>query len=222
VSAQPDVLTDETRRLRLYRTGVLQSWASALCLGLVALMGGLTLSQLGLGAFSQVSFGVNPVFATIVLIACGGLCVYLVAQCIYLQRNHEAQSRAWQQTEKDVTAAMLIPRSLRERRLFLLVALTAGICEEFIMRGLVFAVLQEFFPGMSVYLLPLLAGLVFGVLHAYQGVAGVAKTGALGALLGCLYLATGTLYPAMLAHFVIDAVNCFIAPREGAMGTDEV
>ncbi|MDR1015366.1 MAG: CPBP family intramembrane metalloprotease [Coriobacteriales bacterium] len=219
-SAQPAVRAEETRRLRLYRATILQSWGVTLCLGLVALAGGFTLSQLGLGAFSQASFGVNPVFATVAFVVCGGFCVYLVAQCIYLQRNHEALSRAWQQTEKDAVAAMLIPRSLRERRLFLLVALTAGICEEFVMRGLAFALLQDFFPGMSVYLLPVVAGLVFGAMHAYQGVAGVAKTGALGALLGCLYLATGTLYPAMLAHFVIDATNCLIAPPERAADTD--
>ena len=51
------------------------------------------------------------------------------------------------------------------------------------------------------------ATLVFGVGHAYQGVSGIAKTTLIGAILAALTYASGTLLPAIVLHVAVDAIN---------------
>jgi membrane protease YdiL (CAAX protease family) len=48
------------------------------------------------------------------------------------------------------------------------------------------------------------AGVAFGLAHAYQGVGGVLSTGVLGAVLAALYLGTGSLLLPVVLHAVID------------------
>jgi membrane protease YdiL (CAAX protease family) len=44
------------------------------------------------------------------------------------------------------------------------------------------------------------------VLHGYQGVLGIARTGVMGAMLAWGFLASGSLWPAIVAHAAIDMV----------------
>lgn len=55
----------------------------------------------------------------------------------------------------------------------------------------------------------LLQGLLFGIGHAYQGMTGVLVTGALGVLLGLLYLRGRNLWPLIIAHGLIDSLSMF-------------
>ena len=92
-----------------------------------------------------------------------------------------AQSRVIAGSEKHrralrkslVPLAALMPRSRTERRLFGFVSITAGICEELIFRGFLFAYLAVWVPGQSCWPVVLLAGLFFGFAHVYQGGLGV-------------------------------------------------
>jgi membrane protease YdiL (CAAX protease family) len=45
---------------------------------------------------------------------------------------------------------------------------------------------------------------VFGVLHAYQGAIGMLRAGTMGAVLAWGLLASGSLWPPLVAHVVID------------------
>lgn len=97
----------------------------------------------------------------------------------------------------------LLPRTKRERTLFGFVSLAAGTGEEVAYRG---------------YLIPVLAGvagvgpaaavstIVFGVLHVYQGWLGVVRTGVMGAMLAAGFLASGSLWPPIIAHVLIDVL----------------
>ena len=58
------------------------------------------------------------------------------------------------------------------------------------------------------------SSVVFGFAHIYQGLGGVLRAAALGALLAYPVIHLGSLYPSMAAHFVIDAVALgWLAPR---------
>ncbi len=98
----------------------------------------------------------------------------------------------------------LLPRTAAERRLFTVVGLTAGICEEWLYRGFFLAVVTAAAPGLPVGVLVVVAAIAFGTAHAYQGASGVATTGVLGGVLAALYLQTGSLLLPVLLHVAID------------------
>src|SRR3954468_20900552 len=82
----------------------------------------------------------------------------------------------------------LLPRTTGERRLFTLVGVTAGVCEEWLYRGFFLAVVAALAGGPSSGVLVLVSAVAFGVAHVYQGPAGVALTAVLGAVMAALYL----------------------------------
>jgi membrane protease YdiL (CAAX protease family) len=108
-------------------------------------------------------------------------------------------------TEPPVHATLaLLPRTRAERRLFTVVGLTAGLCEEWLYRGFLLAVVAALLGGAPTPVLVAVAGVAFGLAHAYQGVAGVLTTGVLGAVLAALYLGTGSLLLPVVLHALVD------------------
>ena len=58
----------------------------------------------------------------------------------------------------------------------------------------------------SAWAAALLSSAVFGVLHAYQGWLGMVRTGMLGLLLAAAFLLSGSLWPCIVAHAILDLV----------------
>ena len=98
----------------------------------------------------------------------------------------------------------LLPRTTGERRLFTLVGVTAGVCEEWLYRGFFLAVVAAVGGGLPAPVLVAVGALAFGLAHAYQGVAGIVTTGVLGGVMAGLYLGTGSLLLPVLLHALID------------------
>ena len=98
----------------------------------------------------------------------------------------------------------LLPRTALERRLFTVVGVTAGVCEEWLYRGFFLAVVAALAGGLPTGLLVLVAAVAFGLAHAYQGLVGVVTTGLLGGIMAAVYLQTGSLLLPVLLHAVID------------------
>jgi hypothetical protein len=98
----------------------------------------------------------------------------------------------------------LLPRTPGERRLFTVVGVTAGVCEEWLYRGFFLAVVAALAGGMPTGVLVVVAAVAFGLAHAYQGRAGVLTTGLLGGVMAALYLQTGSLLLPVLLHAAID------------------
>jgi membrane protease YdiL (CAAX protease family) len=98
----------------------------------------------------------------------------------------------------------LLPRTAGERRLFTVVGITAGVCEEWLYRGFFLAVVAALAGGLPTGVLVVVAALAFGLAHAYQGWAGVLTTGLLGGVMAALYLQTGSLLLPVLLHALID------------------
>lgn len=98
----------------------------------------------------------------------------------------------------------LLPRTPAERRLFTVVGVTAGVCEEWLYRGFFLAVVAALLGGAGTWLLVVVAAAAFGLAHAYQGPAGVLTTGVLGGVMAALYLQTGSLLLPVLLHALID------------------
>ncbi|WP_409332716.1 CPBP family glutamic-type intramembrane protease [Trujillonella humicola] len=114
----------------------------------------------------------------------------------------------------------LLPRTRAERRLFTVVGVTAGVCEEWLYRGFFLAVVAAVAGDLPAGVLVAVAAVAFGLAHAYQGVGGVVTTGVLGAVMAALYLDTGSLLLPVLLHALIDlrflAVPARALPPMGA------
>ncbi len=98
----------------------------------------------------------------------------------------------------------LMPKSREERWAFLGVSASAGFCEEFAYHGFLLAGLTGWLDNG--WLAALVANLAFGVLHGYQGQAGVVRAFLMGYVL-CLPVIVGAgLWPAVVAHFLVNAL----------------
>ena len=104
--------------------------------------------------------------------------------------------------------AAISPRTAFELPAFLGVSLTAGFCEELLFRGFLIWVLQ---PLVGLWLAAALSALLFGAAHAYQGLAGVIRTGLFGLVFTAIVLLTGSLWPAIVLHAVVDAMGGVLA-----------
>ncbi len=115
-----------------------------------------------------------------------------------------AQRKGWWPKETEITY-LLMPGTRREKLVaVLLVAPTAGICEEFLYRGFLLSALYGWLHSLGWAWG--LSSIFFAMAHFYQGRLGVLRVALLGALLAWPAVVTGSLYPSMAAHFLIDAL----------------
>ncbi|XVU27531.1 CPBP family glutamic-type intramembrane protease [Actinoplanes sp. CA-054009] len=102
-------------------------------------------------------------------------------------------------------AAPMFPRTPRERGLATAVAITAGITEEIVFRGLLVA------AGVVLFDLPLVAActlsiVLFAATHLYQGAQGVYGAAALAVAFTGITVLSGTLLPAIVLHVIVDLI----------------
>jgi len=91
---------------------------------------------------------------------------------------------------------------------FVLLSLTAGICEEVLFRGYLLWYLSCLVPTVAAWLA---GALLFGMAHAYQGSGGVLRTGLVGAGLVALYVISGSLWLPMILHAFVDVNSGLLA-----------
>lgn len=112
--------------------------------------------------------------------------------------------RGWWPDESPLVY-LLLPRTGSEKLWAVLVlAPTAAACEEFLYRGYLLSQLTRW--SGSVEWAWAVSSAAFGLAHAYQGFSGMLRVAALGALLAYPVVQLGSLFPALGAHFLIDAV----------------
>ena len=106
---------------------------------------------------------------------------------------------------------LLLPRTSTERRAFLVLAGIGAVCEEYIYRGFALHVLADW-TGQA-WGAAALTSISFGLAHGYQRVNGILRSVGLGMVLAAPVLWTGSLFPAILAHFWINAAMSSPASR---------
>lgn len=106
---------------------------------------------------------------------------------------------------------LLLPRNSTERRAFLVLAGIGAVCEEYIYRGFALHVLADW-TGQT-WGAAALTSISFGLAHGYQRVNGILRSVGLGMVLAAPVLWTGSLFPAILAHFWINAAMSSPASR---------
>jgi membrane protease YdiL (CAAX protease family) len=99
----------------------------------------------------------------------------------------------------------LLPKTSTERKVWVLVSISAGLCEEFLYRGWLLSLFSAALG--SVWLGLLISSIIFGLAHAYQGRSGIIGTGILGAIFGIVFIVSGSLIPGQLLHTAMDLNN---------------
>ena len=182
---------DPGARLRRYRrTAAVECTLVAVSLALVALAPRLDLADIGVRW---------PRPSAYTAVGVVGL-VLSVALLLGLRRRVDGGARVLAPVE--VTA--LLPRTPAERRAFAGLAVTAGVCEEVLYRGVLLAIAAALLPGLTPWRLVLVSTLAFAVAHTYQGVAGMLTAAVLGGSLAVLYLGSGSLLLPILYHVLVN------------------
>jgi membrane protease YdiL (CAAX protease family) len=107
----------------------------------------------------------------------------------------------------------LVPVTNSERLIWIVVAISAGICEEIVFRGWLLTTLHDQI-GLTGKSLLLVGALIFGLAHAYQKAPGVILTALVGGFFCVLYVKTGSLLIPILLHALVDLRFAFLpAPK---------
>src|SRR5260370_16233697 len=164
---------DTTEKLTLYAATIAFQW---LMLGVVAwraLARGLTPAELGLTGRLSPSVVVAGLLGAAII---GGL------QWLNLWRMGKMEGAAPELMRQ--ISSRILPQSLVELLPYLALAVTAGVCEEFLYRGFAMAALSG--AGLPVWGVGMVTSGLFCFAHSYQGREGVLGTGVVGCLLATL------------------------------------
>lgn len=180
-------------RLMLYASTIAFQWLAVALVGWRAWARGSTAQQLGLIFNNRV---------TLLVAGTIGAAVIATLQWLNLRRVSRIppESRGPLQT----VAERILPQSALELPPYLALAITAGLCEEFLYRGFAMASLTQ--AGLSAWLVVLVSSILFGLAHSYQGRGGMVMTFVVGLVLGASRLAYNSLIPAVFWHSSVDIV----------------
>lgn len=184
---------DPSGKVSAYRTTCIQLWLPTLALLALYWTGGLSVAQLTVRGAPQIGQLLAP--TALVLLA-----LYLAMSLRSVARDPAIRR---QTADALQPLAWMLPANRREAIWFIgPVSLTAGICEELLYRGF----LMQWLDGvMPIWAAMILSSVVFGLQHAYQGLAGITRTTALGLLLAGVFVASGSLLWPIILHVIIDA-----------------
>ena len=191
---------DPNARTRAYQRMLLEQWSLTALVVWVMLRAGRELSVLWLTPPTgwQLWLGTGLSLGYVVLI-------YVQARALFARPEAVARVRA---SLKPLRA--LVPHTPREYAWFRPLAVTAGICEEFLFRGYLVWVLKAW---LGLWPAAITSMVIFGLGHSYQGRAHAPRAFGAGVGLGLLALATGSLLPGMLLHAVIDLAGGWFSFR---------
>lgn len=193
-------------RMAIYQRGVATLWlAAAATIGATVLTGGqgprLFLMNLPV---AEAWRNQHPLLARSVMVAICAFFLVAVIQglaCIGNARRRGEIAPAFARLR------FMLPVSRQERHWWILLSISAGICEEVVYRGfLLHFLLGEEPAGIGLEVLPalLLAALAFGLAHLYQGWRGMLTSTALGMAFGWLAIGTGSLLLPVALHALVD------------------
>jgi len=121
-------------------------------------------------------------------------------------------TRRWLGVGESALLATLLPRTPAERTAFAGLSLVAGWGEELAYRG--YAIPALVVIGASPWAAAAVTSVAFGMVHAYQGTIGVARTAMLGMILAVPVVLLDSLWPSIVAHVMIDLVGgLWLGPR---------
>jgi len=196
--AMPHVST--TERLTLYASTIAFQWFAVALVAWRAWAHGFRASQLGL---------IFPDRTRLLVASIVGAATIAALQWLNLRRVGRIPVEA--RGPLQALAERILPQSTVEMLPYMALAITAGLCEEFLYRGFAMAVLLH--VGLQAWVVILLTSVLFGLAHSYQGRGGIVMTLLIGVVLGTSRIAYDSLVPAIFWHSAVDVVAGTAGPR---------
>ncbi|MFL6139876.1 MAG: CPBP family intramembrane glutamic endopeptidase [Frankiaceae bacterium] len=193
-----------TDRSAFYRRTLARQWLLTGVVVLAVLASGVAPGDIGLAVHLRAALSLAPEVAELVVVA-------LLVALVLRRQARRRPDRAWAERLLRPVAALL-PRTAPERRAFAVLAVTAGITEEVLYRGIVTLWFAQTWPWLGLGGALAASSVAFGLAHSYQGRAGMLLTGGAGYALGVMYAATGSLLVPMLVHAFIDLRVLLVLP----------
>ncbi len=189
-----------TERLVLYASTIAFQWLATALVAWRAWAHGYTAAQLGLVFSDRLG---------ILLAAVVGAATIATLQWLNLRRvgRIPVESRGALQP----IAERILPQSAIELLPYFALAITAGLCEEFLYRGFAMAVFTQ--AGLRTSLVVFVSSALFGLAHSYQGRGGMVMTFVVGIVLGLSRITYNSLIPAVIWHTAVDVVAGTAGPR---------
>ena len=188
----------EQNLLFLMSENIIRLLLVALCLGL-GWLSGLPPQQFGWTAIAWQQALVQGLLLGVLMAAS----FYLGTRWIVARSGEKFYSRT-------IVESML-PRTGPELVLTAIVMVGVVAAEEMLFRSLLLGGLQPIAPAA---LLLVLSSVLFGVLHLPQGAWGIAGAALAGALLGALFLVSGSILAPAAAHYVTNMAQIVQAKRD--------
>ncbi len=201
---KPRILAGRARaRVYTYIYSICSLWAFAMVILLVW----------GFGPREWADLGFQFTLRTSVLITCVVCSLIMGYFCLQLYQI-QTSSDARAQYRKAAAAAggthYFMPQTQTEYRIFALLSVTAGITEEIIFRGFLIWAFATIMPEWAAATTSLA---IFVFVHRYQGVQSLLPVTIVGGVMTMLYLASGSLYPVIAVHIVVDVLYSAVVWR---------
>src|SRR5882672_6929975 len=135
---------------------------------------------------------------------------YVVLMLVQVRALVADPARLVRFAARQTKADPLAPRTTDDQRLFALLAVTAGLCEEFLFRGFALWYFTSLVGSVAGFAL---AAVLFGLGHLYLGRAHAVRAAIVGAVFGLLVIGTGSLWPAIVLHVAMDLIGGAVGGR---------
>lgn len=187
-------------RLSLYASTIAFQWIIVALVAWRAWAHGFTAAELGLTIDGK---------ARVLLPGIAGTATFAILQWLNLRRMGRLPAAARGLLQS--LAERIFPQSRVEMLPYFALAVTAGLCEEFLYRGFALAAIIR--AGSPVWGAVLISSVLFGLAHIYQGRGGSVSTMLLGGLFGTARIVYHSLIPVVLWHSAVDLVAGVAGPR---------
>jgi uncharacterized protein len=184
-------------RLSLYGSTIAFQWIIVALVAWRAYSRGMDPRELGLA----VSSPWKPIVIAVALTAL--LCAIQLASLRRIVRMPASErGPVFEITER------IMPHSSTEILVFAALACTAGLSEEFLYRGFVFAIFARMFAssGLAVSIAAVMSSVWFAVAHLYQGKRGIITTFVVSMIFCLARIFSASLLPPMVAHIGVDLI----------------
>lgn len=210
-----DNITEKVK-IKLYRESIIYGWIPVIIIFIFIILKFLSLNDIGLKIIKFSSYNWLNIIIIVIMSMLSFLLLYQMIMFLISKKYREIISKQINKKNQSnnhydyVINNIMIPRTIKEKVWFSFVSLTAGICEEITWRGTLIFLLQNIFPMLNIVLVIIIASIIFGIFHSYQGIKGVIKTGLIGGLFNLLYIVSDSLILGIIFHFLFDFSSAFI------------